>query len=225
MLWLDTDNNGTKFIRLPIAPTCALNLYLLAADLWHSSNGMPAYLRRVLLTRWVGEAVRIINADTERMRRMFERTGCAPHHSTTPHHTTLPRELPPSTLQGDPHPGRVRGLENLPRGPWRDRPHRRRPRHGKDRCRQSRRGHRTAHPLQGAAPHAGRRCGFKRGPGCASGCASGCGSGCAFGCASGCGSGCASGCAFGCGSGCASGCASGCGSGCASGCASGCCPV
>ena len=82
MLWLDTDDNGANFFRVPIAPTCALNLYLLAADLWHSSNGMPAYLRRVLLTRWVGEAVRIINADTERMRRMFERTGCAPHHST-----------------------------------------------------------------------------------------------------------------------------------------------
>ena len=87
MLWLDTDDNGANFFRVPIAPTCALNLYLLAADLWHSSNGMPAYLRRVLLTRWVGEVVRIINADTDRMCRMFERTGCAPHHSTTPHHS------------------------------------------------------------------------------------------------------------------------------------------
>ena len=47
----------------------------MAAELWHSSNGMPTYLRRVLLTRWVGEACRIVNADTERMLRIFQRTG------------------------------------------------------------------------------------------------------------------------------------------------------
>jgi hypothetical protein len=88
MLWLDTDDNGANFFRVPIAPTCALNLYLLAADLWHSSNGMPAYLRRVLLTRWVGLA-RWYASSTPTP------SGCAgcssalgAHHTTPPHHTT-----------------------------------------------------------------------------------------------------------------------------------------
>ena len=58
-LWLDAGNN---------------------CDLWHSDDGLPAYKRRVLMTRWVKAACDKFNNQPGRVRGFFERTGCLLAH-------------------------------------------------------------------------------------------------------------------------------------------------
>ena len=49
-------------------------------DLWHSDDGLPAYKRRVLMTRWVKAACDKFNDQPGRVRGFFERTGCLLAH-------------------------------------------------------------------------------------------------------------------------------------------------
>ena len=49
-------------------------------DLWHSDDGLPAYKRRVLMTRWVKAACDKFNNQPGRVRGFFERTGCLLAH-------------------------------------------------------------------------------------------------------------------------------------------------
>ena len=43
-------------------------------EMWHDS--IPAKTRRVLMTKWAGEAWRELSSDEDFVKKLFEKTGC-----------------------------------------------------------------------------------------------------------------------------------------------------